>query len=47
MTWLAVMVLPLTVPSTRTFAPFLMALAEVELVPMLYVVDEALLTVTF
>jgi hypothetical protein len=47
MTWLAVMVVPLTVPSTRTLSPFLMALAEVELVPLRYVVDEALLTVTF
>jgi hypothetical protein len=33
MTWLAVMVVPLVVPSTRTFSPFAMALAEVELVP--------------
>jgi len=47
MTWLAVMVVPLTVPTTRTLSPFLMALAEVELVPLRYVVDEALLTVTF
>jgi hypothetical protein len=47
MTWLAVMVVPLTVPSTRTLSPFLMALAEVELVPFRYVVEDALLTVTF
>jgi hypothetical protein len=46
MTWLAVMDVPLTVPSTRTLSPFLMALSEVELVPLRYVVDEALLTVT-
>jgi hypothetical protein len=47
MTWLAVIVVPLTVPSTRTLSPFLMALAEVELVPFRYVVEDALLTVTF
>jgi hypothetical protein len=47
MIWLAVMVLPLTVPSTRTLAPFLMALADVEPVPLRYVVEDALLTVTF
>jgi len=47
MTWLAVMVVPLTVPTARTLSPLLIALAEVELVPLRYVVDEALLTVTF
>jgi hypothetical protein len=47
MTWLAVIVVPLVVPSTRTFSPFAMALAEVELVPFWYVVEDALLTVTF
>jgi hypothetical protein len=47
MTWLAVMVVPLTVPSTRTLSPFLMALAEVELVPFLYFVEDASWTVTF
>jgi hypothetical protein len=47
MTWLAVMVVPLVVPSTRTFSPVAMALAEVELVPFWYVVEDALLTVTF
>jgi hypothetical protein len=47
MTWLAVMVVPLVVPSTRTLSPFVIALAEVELVPFWYVVDDALLTVTF
>jgi hypothetical protein len=33
MTWLAVMVVPLVVPSTRTLSPFVMALAELEVVP--------------
>ena len=47
MTWLAVMVVPLTVPSTRTGSPVVMALAEVELVPFWYVVEDTLLTVTF
>ena len=52
MTWLAVMVVPLadaklTVPSTRTLSPVVMALAEVEPVPFWYVVEEASLTVTF
>jgi hypothetical protein len=47
MTWLAVMVFPLVVPSTRTLWPLLMALAEVELVPFRYVVEDALSTVTF
>jgi hypothetical protein len=41
------MVVPLTVPSTRTLLPFLTALAEIELVPFRYVVEDALLTVTF
>jgi hypothetical protein len=43
----AVMVVPLTVPSTRTGSPAVMALAEVELVPFWYVVADASLTVTF
>jgi hypothetical protein len=47
MTWLAVMVVPLVVPSTRTVSPLVMALAELELVPFWYVVDDALLMVTF
>jgi len=47
MTWLAVMVVPFVVPSARTVTPLLMALAEVGLVPFLYVVDETFLTVTF
>jgi hypothetical protein len=46
MTWLAAMVVPSTVPSTRTFVPFLTALAEVELVPLRYVVEDAWLMVT-
>jgi hypothetical protein len=41
------MVVPLVVPSTRTLSPFVMALAELELVPFSYVVEAALLTVTF
>jgi hypothetical protein len=41
------MVVPLVVPRTRTGAPFPMALAEVELVPFRYVVEDAFLTVTF
>jgi hypothetical protein len=47
MTWLAVMVVPLVIPSTTTLTPFLMALAEVELVPFWYFVVDAFLTVTF
>jgi hypothetical protein len=50
MTWLAVMVVSvpkLTVPSTRTLSPFVMALAEVELVPFRYVVEDTVSTVTF
>jgi len=37
----------LTVPSTRTLSPFVMALAEVELVPFWYTVEDASSTVTF
>jgi hypothetical protein len=47
MTWPAVIVVPLTVPRTSTLSPFLTALAEIELVPLRYVVEDALLTVTF
>src|SRR5258708_4478823 len=50
MTCVAVMVVPLvvlTVPSTRTLSPFVMALAEVELVPFWYVVGEASSRVPF
>jgi hypothetical protein len=46
-TWLAVMVVPLVVPSTRTLSPLVMELAELELVPVWYVVEDASLTVTF
>jgi hypothetical protein len=41
------MVVPLVVPSTRTLTPFLMALAELELAPLRYFVEDAFLTVTF
>src|SRR5690348_5176664 len=47
MTCVAVMVVPLVVPSTRTLSPVVMALAEVELVPFWYVVEDASSTVTF
>jgi hypothetical protein len=50
MTCVAAMVVPLvvlTVPSTRTLSPLVMALAEVELVPFWYVVEDASSTVTF
>jgi hypothetical protein len=47
MTWLAVIVVPLVIPSTRTLSPFLTALAEIELVPFRYVVEDDFLTVTF
>jgi hypothetical protein len=41
------MVGPLTVPSTMTLSPFVMTLAEIELVPFRYVVEDAVSTVTF
>jgi hypothetical protein len=47
MTCVAVMVVPLVVPSTRTGAPFLTAPAEVERVPFRYYVEDVLWTVTF
>jgi hypothetical protein len=47
MTCVAVMVVPLTVPSTRTGSLVVMALAEDELVPFWYAVVESSLTVTF
>jgi hypothetical protein len=47
MTWVALMVVELTVPSTKTCVPFLMALAAIELDPFLYFVEEASSTVTF
>jgi hypothetical protein len=46
MTWVAVMVVPLVVPRTRTDSPLLMAPAEVEPVPVVYLVEDALVTVT-
>jgi hypothetical protein len=46
MTCVAVMVVPLVVPSTRTLSPAVTALAEVAL-PFWYVVEDASLTVTF
>jgi hypothetical protein len=41
------MVVPLVLPSTRTLAPFLTALAELELLPFWYFVEDAFSTVTF
>jgi hypothetical protein len=35
------------IPSTSTRSPFVMALAEIEPVPRLYVVEDAVLMVTF
>jgi hypothetical protein len=47
MTCVAVIVVPLVVPRTRTLSPVVTALAEAELVPFSYVVEDASLTVTF
>ena len=47
MTCVAVMVVPLIVPSTRTGSPVVTALGEAALVPFLYVVADASWTVTF
>src|ERR1700736_1328976 len=41
------MVVPLVVPSTRTGSPVIMASAEVEFVPFMYVVEAVSLIVTF
>jgi hypothetical protein len=41
------MVVPLTVPSTRADAPAVTSLAEAELVPFSYVVEDASVMVTF
>ena len=41
------MIAPLTIPSTSTLSPFVMALAEIELVPFRYSVESVLLTLTF
>jgi hypothetical protein len=46
-TLLAVMVVPLVVPRTRTLTPFLMTPAELVLVPARYFVEDPFLTVTF
>jgi hypothetical protein len=46
MTCVAVMVVPLVVPRTRTLSPFVTALTEAELVPFWYVVADPSLTVT-
>jgi aspartate carbamoyltransferase catalytic subunit len=47
MTCVAVMAVLFVVPSTRTDSPFVMALAEVDVEPLRYVVDDASVTVTF
>jgi hypothetical protein len=47
MTCVAEMVVPLVVPSTRTSSPVVTALAEIELVPFWYVVEDVSSTVTF
>jgi hypothetical protein len=47
MTWVAVMVVLSVVPSTKTGAPVVTALAEAALVPSSYVVVDASLMVTF
>ncbi|WP_265737804.1 hypothetical protein [Actinacidiphila oryziradicis] len=44
---MAVMIALLVHPSTRTGSPLAMALAEAELVPFWYVVEDASSTVTF
>jgi hypothetical protein len=44
---MAVMVVPFVVPSTSTGSPVVIALAEAELVPLWYVVEDASSTVTF
>jgi hypothetical protein len=46
-TCVAVMVVPLVVPSTRTGSPAVMAPAEVGVVPFWYVVEETSSTLTF
>jgi hypothetical protein len=47
MTRVAVIVVPLVVPSMRTGSPVAMELAEIGLVPFWYVVEDVSLTVTF
>jgi hypothetical protein len=46
-TWVAVMVVPFVVPSTRTVSPAVTALTEAEVDPFVYVVEDASVTVTF
>jgi hypothetical protein len=46
MTWVALIVVELTVPSTRTCSPLAMALFEAELVPFSYFVEDSSSTVT-
>jgi hypothetical protein len=46
-TWVAVTVVPLVVPSTRTGSPVVTAAADVEVEPLWYVVVDASSTVTF
>jgi hypothetical protein len=41
------MVVPFVVPSTRTVSPVVTALAEAEVAPFAYVVEDASVTVTF
>jgi hypothetical protein len=47
MTCVALIVVPLTVPRTRTRSPLVTALAEVELALFWYFVEDVSLTVTF
>jgi hypothetical protein len=47
MTCVAVMVVPLVVPSTSTSSPVVTALDDAELVPFWYFVEDASSTVTF
>jgi hypothetical protein len=47
MTVVAVSVVLLSVPSTRTVAPLVTALVDAAVVPFAYFVDEVSLTVTF
>jgi hypothetical protein len=46
MTCVAAIVVPLVVPSTRTGSPVVTALADVDLVPFWYFVEDVLSTVT-
>jgi hypothetical protein len=46
MTKVAVIVVPLVIPRTRTVSPVVTAVGEVELVPLWYVAEGPALTVT-